>query len=98
MVETTNIPRDHFRRRHDNLKITLKDKCKLSGVVIEMEVYNVFSKLIPFEGFARYESNRQRQAIIPDLCLVFPVCGQPKSVLQEIKFISISQTRYKPCL
>ena len=38
-----------------------------------------------------YERNRQRKAIIPDLCIVLTVGRQQKSVLIEIiKIISIS--------
>ena len=56
----------------------------------------MFSRLIPQEGLARYERNRQRQAIIPDLRIVQTVGREQKSVLQECKIISVSQTRYQP--
>ena len=61
-----------------------------------MEVFNLFSRFIPQQGLARIESHRQRQGLIPDLKIVIPVGGQPRSVLHEIKVISCSQSRYKP--
>ena len=53
--------------------MTLKNLCKWAGLPAETEVYNLFSRLIPQQGLARYERNRQRQAIIPDLRIVLPV-------------------------
>ena len=69
-IQATNISGDHFRKRHDYVKMTLFNLCKWAGLVVETEVYNLFSRLIPQEGLARYERNRQRQAIIPDLRIV----------------------------
>ena len=63
---------------------------------MQMEVANLFSRLIPQRELARYEANRQRQAIIPDLQIVLQVGGLPTAVLHELKCISVSQSRYKP--
>ena len=60
------------------------------------EVHNIFSRLIPQQGLARFESNRQRQSIIPDLRIKLPVGRITKSVLGEVKVISNSLTRYRP--
>ena len=95
-VQATNIPGDHFRHRHDMLKIALYNMCKWAGLRVEMEAFNVFSHLIPQRELARYEQNRQRQAIIPDLRIVLNVGGQPAVVLAECKAISISPSRYRP--
>ena len=95
-VQATNIPGDHFRHRHDMLKTTLYNMCKWAGLKAEMEVFNLFSRLIPQGELARYENNRQRQAIIPDLRIVFNVGGQPAAVLHEVKCVSISHSRYRP--
>ena len=76
--------------------MTLFHLCKWAGLVVESEVYNLFSRLIPQEGLARYERNRQRQAIIPDLRIVQRVGREQNSVRQECKIISVSQTRYQP--
>ena len=67
--------------------MTLKNLCKWAGLPAETEVYNLFSRLIPQQGLARYERNRQRQAIIPDLRIVLPVGRESKSVHQEIKVV-----------
>ena len=67
-----------------------------AGLPADMEVFNLFSRLIPQEGLARIESHRQRQALIPDLKIFISVGGQSRHVLQEIKVISCSKSRYKP--
>ena len=59
-------------------------------------MFNLFSRLIPQEGLARFEKERSHQAVIPDFRIVVPVGGQPTSVLHELKCISVSQSRYKP--
>ena len=95
-VQSTVVQGDHWRQRHDLLKMTIYDLCRWAGLPAEVEVFNLFSRLIPQAELARYERNRQRQAIIPDLRVVIPVGGQPTSVLHELKCISVSQSRYKP--
>ena len=95
-VQSTVITGDHFRQRHDLLKMTIYDLCRWAGLPAEVEVFNLFSRLIPQEGLARFEKERQRQAVIPDFRIVVPVAGQPTSVLHELKCISVSQSRYKP--
>ena len=95
-VQATNTLGNHFRKRHDYIKMMLYNLCKWAGLPAEMEVYNLFSRLIPQQGLTRYERNRKRQAIIPELHIVIPVGRESKSVLQEIKVISVSQTRYQP--
>ena len=59
-------------------------------------MFNLFSRFIPQDSLARFESNRQCQALTPDFKIVFQVGGQYRSVLHELKIISSSQTRYKP--
>ena len=94
-VQSMALPGDHWRKRHD-MKITLFRLCQWVGMPAEMEVFNIFSRFIPQEGLARFESARQRQGLIPDMRVVYQVGGQPRPVLQEIKVISSSQSRYKP--
>ena len=76
--------------------MTLFGLCRWAGVPAYVEVYNLFSNLIPQDGLARYEANRQRQAIIPDLRILLPLDNLLTSVLHEVKVISVSQTWYKP--
>ena len=66
-IQATNILGDHFRKRHDYIKMTLYNLYKWAGPGVKTEVYNLFSWLISQEGLARYERNRQRRAIIPVL-------------------------------
>ena len=73
--------------------MTIYDLCRWAGLPAEVEVFNLFCRLIPQEGLARFEKERQRQAVIPDFRIVVPVGGQPTSVLHELKCISISQSR-----
>ena len=95
-VQSTALPGDHWRKRHDAVKMTLYRLCLWAGISAETEVFNLFSRFIPQDSLARFESNRQRQALIPDFKIVFQVGGQQRSVLHELKIISSSQTRYKP--
>ena len=75
--------------------MTLYNLCKLAGLVIETDVHNLCTRLIPQVGLARYKRYKQRQAIIPDLRIFLPIGKQKKSVLQDVKAISVSQTRNK---
>ena len=95
-IQATPLPGDHWRLRHDSLKLLLYRLCVWSGVKVDMEVFNLFSRYIPQEGLSRINSHRQRQGLIPDLRILLPVGPENKSVLHEVKVISCSQTRYKP--
>ena len=95
-IQSTALPGDHWRKRHDSINITLWRLCMWAGLPADMEVFNLFSRLNPQEGLARIESHRQRQALIPDLKIVISIGGQSRLVLQEIKVISCSKSRYKP--
>ena len=91
-----NITLFYETQKVDLLKVTLINMCKWAGLPVQMEVAKLFSRLIPQRELARYEANRQRQAIISDLQIVLQVGGQPTAVLHEVKCISVSQSRYKP--
>ena len=95
-MQSTAVPGDHWRKRHDSVKLMIYPLCIWAGIPAEMEVFNLFSRFIPQEGLSRFESNRQRQGIVPDLKIVFQAGGQPRAVLHELKVISVSQSRYKP--
>ena len=96
LVQSTAVPGDHWRKRHDSIKLSLYRLCLWAGLPSDMEVFNLFSRHIPQEGLARIESNRQRQGMIPDLRVVFQTGGQQRTVLHEVKCISSSHSRYKP--
>ena len=61
-----------------------------------MEVFNLFTRCIPQEGLARFESWRQRQAMVPDFRISLPMEGEARPVLHELKVISCSKSRYTP--
>ena len=65
-------------------------------VPCELEVFNLFSGLIPQAGLARMDKQRQRQAMVPDMKISLTMGGVTSPVLHELKVISSNQTRYKP--
>ena len=87
-IQSSALPGDHWRKRHDDMKIMLYRLCLWAGLPVDMEVFNLFSRFIPQEGLARIESHRQRKGLIPDLKIVFPahrssqgVIVQPRSIV-----------------
>ena len=62
----------------------------------ELEVFNIFSGLIPQAGFATIDKVRQRQAMVPDMKISVTSGGVTRQVLHELKVISSNQSRYKP--
>ena len=96
IVQATPLPGDHWRQRHDMIKLIIYRLCIWAGVPCEMEVFNLFSGLIPQDGLARIDSNRQRQSIVPDLKITLSNGGETRQVLHELKVISSNQSRYKP--
>ena len=58
-------------------------------------MFNLFSGLLTQQGLARIDSNRDRQAMVPDFRITINQEGQPQPVLHELKVISASRTRYK---
>ena len=95
-IQATNLSGDHWRLRHDMVKNVLGRLCTWAGVPCELEVFNLFSGLIPQAGLARIEKERQRQAMVPDFKITLNNGGQSVPVLHELKVISSNQTRYKP--
>ena len=51
-IQSTNIPGDHSRTRHDKIKLLIYRLCSYAGLPIEMEVFNLFSRCLPQEGLA----------------------------------------------
>ena len=73
VVLCTTTPGDHFRKRHDSLKMRLFQLCHWAGLPVDMEVFNLFSGSIPQEGLSRMERGRKIQSIVPDLRISIPV-------------------------
>ena len=65
VLSATTIPGDHFRRRHDKMK--LFQLCQWAGLEAEVEVFNLFASSIPQQGLSRMERGRKRQSIVPDM-------------------------------
>ena len=96
IVQATNTPGDHWRLRHDQIKHVIGRLCIWAGMPCELEVFNLFSGLIPQAGLARMDKQRQRQAMVPDMKISLTRGGITSQVLHELKVISSNQTRYKP--
>ena len=95
-IQSAALPGDHWRKRHDNMKMLLYRLCQWSGLQSEMEVFNLFSRHIPQAGLSRIDRDRDRQGLVPDMRINLTVGGETDSVLHEIKVISNSQSRYRP--
>ena len=60
-----------------------------------VEVWGLFSHLIPAEALTRMEKGRKRQAIVPDFRLTMPTpTGGSISQLAELKIISCCESWY----
>jgi hypothetical protein len=97
-IQSTCLKGDHWRQRHDQVKLAIYRLCMWVGIPVEMEVFNLFSGLIPQQGLARIERDRQRQSMVPDFRITLPWEGRPRPVLHELKVISCSKTGYKPTM
>jgi hypothetical protein len=73
------LPGDHWRIRHDKVKMAIHSLCVWARLPLTFEVWRIFSHLIPAQALARMERGRKRQAIVPDL---------------ELKIISCCETWY----
>ena len=93
-IQSTSLPGDHWRKRHDQMKLLIYRLCMWSGLPADMEVFNLFSRYISQEGLARIHSHRQ--GLNPDLRIAIQVGDQPRPVLHELKVFNCSQSRYKP--
>ena len=82
--------------RHDLVKQGISRLCTWAGVPFEVEVFNMFSALIPQAELARIEKERQRQAMVPDFKITLNSGEQSAPVLHELKVISSSRSRYSP--
>ena len=95
-IQATSLPGDHWRTRHDSIKHVISRLCIWAGVPCELEVFNLFSGQLPQQGLARIDSNRDRQAMVPDMKITITSGGQARPVLHELKVISSNQSRYRP--
>ena len=96
VVQSTPLPGNHWRKRHDKSKMLLQRLCLWGGLDCDVEVFNLFAGVIPQEGLSRMEKGRKLQSIVPDLRISLPEEGNLVPSLHELKMISSSKTRYGP--
>ena len=71
--------------------------CIWARVPVTVEVWGLFSHLIPAEALTRMERGRKRQALVPDFRLELPCpTGGTKTQLAELKVISCCKSWYTP--
>jgi hypothetical protein len=89
------LPGDHWRIRHDKVKMAMHSLCVWARLPVTVEVWALFSHLIPAEALTRMERGRKRQAIVPDFRLEMPSpTGGSSPQLAELKIISCCETWY----
>ena len=97
-IQSSPLPGDHWRTRHDRVKHLLYSLCIWAGLPVQMEVFNLFSGLVRQEGWSRVERARQRQTMVPDMRITMPehTEGVSRPILHELKIISANKSRYQP--
>ena len=91
------LPGDHWRTRHDKMKMTINSLCTWARLPATCEVWGLFAHLIPNEALSRIEGGRKRQGLVPDFRLEMPsTTGGTTYRLAELKLISCCDTWYKP--
>ena len=96
-IMAASLPGDHWRTRHDKLKMTLNSLCTWARLPATCEVWGLFSHMIPNEALSRIEAGRKRQGLVPDFRLEMPsATGGTTYRLAELKVISCCETWYKP--
>ena len=89
------LPGDHWRIRHDKVKMALHSLCIWARLPVTVEVWGLFNHLIPAEALTRMERGRKRQAIVPDFRLEMPTpTGGTSPQLAELKIVSCCETWY----
>ena len=94
-IMSQHLPGDHWRIRHDKIKMKINSMCSWARVPATVEVWGLFSHLIPAEALSRMESGRARQAIVPDFRLNVPSdLGESQVKLAELKVLNCCKTWY----
>ena len=89
------LPGDHWRVRHDRMKMTIHSLCTWARLPVTVEVWGLFSHIIPAQALNRMEKGRKRQAIVPDFRLEMPnPNGGTNHQLAELKMISCCGSWY----
>ena len=89
------LPGDHWRTRHDKVKMAIHSLCVWARLPVTVEVWGLFSHLIPAQALTRMEKGRKRQAIVPDFRIEMPSpTGGTSHQLAELKVISCCESWY----
>jgi len=96
-VASSVMPGDHWRTRHDKIKLEIGSLCSWARIPVTTEVFGLFSHLIPAQALSRYERGRKRQALVPDFRIEMPsAIGVTRFQLAELKVISCCESWYTP--
>ena len=91
------LPGDHWRIRHDKMKMKIHSLCIWARLPVTVEVWSLFAHLIPQQALNRMERGRKRQAIVPDFRIEMPCAtGGTMAQLAELKMISRCESWYTP--
>ena len=93
------LPFDTWRTRHDQAKLAIEELATDAGVVVQPEVFGLFSPLIPSVATSEggmLSWSRDRQGLVPDFLFTFPAhYGANVCQIAELKFISAGATYYR---
>ena len=93
------LPGDHWRVRHDTVKMAINSLCSWARLPATSEVWGLFSHLIPSEALSRFESGRKRQGMVPDFRFkILSEFGETQVKLAELKLLSCCPTWYSPAV
>ena len=96
-VMSTQMPGDHWRTRHDTVKMELASLCTFSKIDHTTEVFGLFAPLIHQQALTRIERGRKRQGLVPDFRLkTTNSTGATRYQLAELKIISCCDAWYAP--
>lgn len=74
-IQSTALPGDHWRSRHNAALHHLYNACQWAGLPCEVEMHNHFAGVMHQQGLSRAEQMRQYQGIVPDLRITLPGVG-----------------------
>ena len=76
-LQSTSLPGDHWRTRHNSFLHLIHRLCLWSGLPAQLEVYNLFTAHINQPGLSRAERARTLQGLVPDLRVTLPGAAIP---------------------
>ena len=84
-VMTQVLPGDHWRTKHDKIKMKINSMCSWARVPTTVEVWGLFSHLIPARDMSKFESGRARQSLVPEFRFNLPTdLGDSQVKLAEL--------------